>query len=343
MAQIDAKSVEAQLRNGDISNIYYFFGMDISSVETFTKRLIKHLLGEMEEFALTKINGKEFNLPSFCTTLDAMPMMSEYNVILINDYNCDEQRDNVTKEMIQTLKHIPSQTIVIFNITGFDIKGGKKSITPKNKKLTEFAAKNGVLCEFPLQTVNELSKSIVTSVSRHGCTIRPDNAKILAEMCLSNTLMINNEIDKLCAYVINGEITIDIINLCVASYSNTTVYEFAKAVFDGKRQVAITILDELLAQRIDKTIILFAISGSFTDFYRAAIALKHRRNSQDLMHDFGYYYEFAVNNAMRDCRKMSIAKIRRCIKILRNTAVLFNSATVDGRIIFEKAITEMMI
>ena len=144
MAQIDVREVTSQIKKGDIKNLYYFFGRNVSGVESLTRLLIKQTVGDMEDFALTKINGKDIHIPSFCDTIEMLPMMCEYNCVLINDYNCDEMREDITKSLIEALKKIPQQTVVIFNVTGFDLKNGKKTITGKNKKLVDFAAKNGI-------------------------------------------------------------------------------------------------------------------------------------------------------------------------------------------------------
>ena len=65
-------------------------------------------------------------------------------------------REDITKSLIEALKKIPQQTVVIFNVTGFDLKNGKKTITGKNKKLVDFAAKNGIVCEQELKHLPNL-------------------------------------------------------------------------------------------------------------------------------------------------------------------------------------------
>lgn len=127
MAQIDAKKLTAQLKNEKLNNLYYIYGQNISGVEQITKNIIKRAVGDNEEFALNKLSGKELNVSEFRDMAEMMPMMSEYNCILVNDYNCEEQREDTTKQLIAALNYVPSQTVVIFNVTGFDVKNGRKN------------------------------------------------------------------------------------------------------------------------------------------------------------------------------------------------------------------------
>ena len=230
MAVKDVKEVSAQIKKSEFQNLYYFYGRNVSGVENLTRLLIKNTVGGMEEFALTKINGKEINIPALRDTMEMLPMMCEYNCILINDYNCDEIREDTTKQLIEALKEIPSQTIIVFNVTGFDVKDGKKVPTAKNKKLIDFVSKNGIVCEQELKTPAELAKSVLASVQKRGCEISIGTAQQLAEMCLSNPLMISNEIDKLCAYANGSTITNEMLELMVAQQTDTTVYSLANAI-----------------------------------------------------------------------------------------------------------------
>ncbi len=153
MAKTDSRILDSSLKKGELSSIYYLFGADVTGVERMTKKIIK-------------------------------------------DYNCEKpyedmrgkSADDVTKKLLEILKDIPRQTVVIFNVTGFEIKvqrdykSGQNIIKDKNKKLADFAAKNGILCEFPMKTSSELSKLIASKVSARGGLISIENGKELAEM-----------------------------------------------------------------------------------------------------------------------------------------------------------------
>lgn len=347
MAQEDVKTIIAQLKKCELSNLYYLYGADVSGVEKLTKKIIRAAVGDNEEFALNKINGKEINISDFRDMTEMMPMMSEYNCILVNDYNLEEHKEDENKQLLDALKEIPPQTVVIFNVTGFEVKvkvsRDKRTIIDKNKKLADAVLKYGIVCEQATKTPNELAKEISAKVSARGGMISVDNAKELAAMCLSDTLMIENEIDKLCAFADGREITSEIIHGLVAQQSSVTVYNLANAVSSFNKKAAFEALDELMAQRVSRGIILATISGSFMDMYRAACARASGRQVPDMQNDFAYKWDFMVKNAFRDSSRMSVRRLRKCVSILRDTAVQLNSTSSDERVVLEEAVTKMLM
>lgn len=350
MAQNDVRTVMAQLKKGELHNLYYLYGQNVSGVETLTKKIIKKAVGENEEFSLNKLNGKSLNISDFRDMAEMLPMMSEYNCILVNDYNCEDQREDVNKRLIDALKEIPSQTVVIFNITGFEIKTkkvkGKLEVADKNKKLVDFISKNGIVCEQGIRTPAELAKDITARVSAKGGMISVESAQELASMCLSDTLMIENEIDKLCAYANGREITSVMLRELVSQQSDLTVYNLANAVSSFNRKKAFEILDDLLSRfpkNEDRRYLFSVVSGSFTDMYRAVCARQSGRGVADVASDFGYKWEFMVRNSFRDSSGMSLRRLRECMEILRDTAIQLNSTSADEKIVLETAVTKMLM
>ena len=357
MPQIDPKTLKAKLSKGEISNLYYIFGCNIPEVEKLTKQIIRAAVGDNEDFALNKINGKNLDFSELYDMIQMMPMMSEYNCILINDYNCEKPReimvglkaDDLNKKLLDTIKELPSQTVVIFNVTGFEIpvrsdyKTGRSIIKDKNKKLADYAAKEGILVECPVKSGNELAKDIASSVSARGSLISLDTALELADMCQYDALTIRNEIDKLCAYSGNKEITADVLHNLVHRQSDATFFKLADAVAAFNKSSAFEALDEMMQDKDNRGAVLANITASFIDMYRAACARKSGKQVYDVKEDFGYVWEFKVKNAFRDCSRMSIKRLRECIKILRDTNITLNSGVVDEKVILEQAITRILM
>lgn len=351
MPLTDSKIIEKSLKNGKIDNIYYLYGQNITGVQKLTQQIIKSAVGDNEDFALTRLDGKKIDFSELYDTIQMMPMISEYNCILINDYNCEKPRedmrgqtaDTLNKKMLEILKDIPSYTVIIFNVTGFEIKTKKGKITDKNKKLADFVDKKGTVCEMGLLSAVEMTNFILSGVSAGGAVISKNNARELADMCLYDILTVENEINKLCAYAQGREITRDMLEILVHRQTNITVFQLADAVASFNRQSAFNALDELMTDKNNRGSVLANITNSFLDMYRASCARSSGRGIQDVMGDYSYVWEFKVKNAFRDSSRMSTARLRECIKILRDTAVQLNSTAVDEKIVLEQAVTKMLM
>jgi DNA polymerase-3 subunit delta len=357
MPVLDTKTLKSMLNKGDIQRLYYIYGQNVPDVEKATKLIVKAAVGENEEFALNKLEGRYLDFSDLYDMIQIMPMMSDYNCILINDYNCEKPRENmaglraedINKKLLETIREIPDQTVVIFNVTGFEIalktdfKTRKTYIKDKNKKLADFIEKNGTVVECPVKSENELAKNIAASVSARGSLISIDNARELADMCQSDTLTIRNEIDKLCAYVGKNEITKDVLYNLVHRQSDTTFFKLADAVAAFNKRSAYEALDELMQDKNNRNVVLSTITSSFIDMYRAACARKSGKQFFDVKEDFGYALDFKVKNAFRDSSRMSIKRLRKCISILRDANMLLNSSGCDEKTVLEQTVTKMLM
>lgn len=350
MPQADGKAVEKQIKSGQLSNIYYIYGADVAAVERLTKKLIKAAVGDNEEFALNRIEGRNLDPSQLRDMSEMMPMMSENNCILVNDFNCEEQREDTVKQVLETIKELPSQTVLIFNVTGFEIKTRYDSkvrarvVADKNKKLVSAADKAGTVVEFPLRTPVELAKDIAASVSARGGAISLDTARELAERCLSDPLTIKNEIDKLCAYADGREITMEMLDGLVHRQTSISVFNLADAVASFNRRQAFEALDELMQDKENRGSVLANITNSFLDLYRVTLARQSGKNSGAVIQDFEYFKRgFAIEKLFKSGQRIGLTRLHECLRILRDTAEKLNSTGGDEKVVLEQMVTEMLM
>lgn len=344
MPEINSTDLLKKLKASELSNVYYIYGKDILTVEGVTKAIMKKTLGKNWNNDCTKIEGKNIDISSVLDILEMSPMFAEYNAILINDLNAEELSADKLQQFTDAVENIPDYTVLIINITGFDVKNGKRFFSGKNKKLVDCIVKKGMVCECGLKTMPLIVKSITDTAQKSGCTISKRNAEKLAEYCLLDSMQIRNELEKLCAYRENDEIRMEDIDSLVSGQIETDSFKLAKAVVSMNARQAFFLLNDLLDKRNEPVVVLSAISMAFLDLYRARAAMTVDKRQNDIINDFKYKgREFAVNNAYRDCRKISLENIRSCICILRDTDKKLKQSSASHKIILEKALTEMLI
>ncbi len=342
MAVIDCKGVSAKIRQGEIAGAYYFYGVDIVQIEDMTRKLLHKATGGNELMALTKYDGKSLDIRNLSDSAELFPMMSPYNCILISDFNAEKYSEEQLKQLFKICENLGEQTVLVFSITGFDVKDGKKSPTAKNKKLIDKIAKIGTVCEAVQRTFPEISKSIMSAVQKKGCTIERGTADELVMRCMGNTVQLKSELEKLCAYANGSEITKKMVSDLVAPSVETTVFALAKAVIFLRSASAMEELDRLCAMRTNRTFIVHAVASAFIDLYRASVAWRSNKISSDMQKDFGYRFDFVVKNAFRDCRRIAPERLRACISVLRDLEQTLNSSAADERILMETAIVKML-
>ena len=344
MSSVTAADFEKNIKSQSIQNIYYIYGRDSGRVGKLAQIVREKVLGKgYSSSDYIRFNGDEFSVSEFLETAEMYPMFTEYNFIEINDLNADSLKADELKKVAALFESIPEKTIILIAITGFDIKGGKKTVGAKNKKILDAASKYGIAVEAELRKSTELYKYIMQYALDNGSVISQPNAKKIAELCLGNTIAAENETDKLCAYANGAEITGEMIDEMVSVGLDTNAFVLASAVASFDAPLAMKLLDELTSLRIDGIAILSAVSSAFIDLYRASSAMSSSVGEAEVVSDFSYRgREFVVRNAFRDARKTSTAHLRKCLKILANADMKCKSTALDSKIIIEKAIAMML-
>ena len=346
MPLVNDITLARDIRNNEIANIYYFFGKDISMIESYTKRLINKLV-PIDEQAVNfqKFDGKIINLSDFSDACEAFPMFSDRVVIAVNDLNADSLNAADFKFFTQILGNLPETTTVIIYSTGIDLYKTKTRLTDKNNRLMDFCQKNGVACDFAMKSVNQLGKIIASKITKKGCTISKKTAEYIAEKCNGDTVLANSEINKLCSYMEEGEITNDIVDLLCVKRLDTDAFRLATAIAKCDSATSFQIMDELFSLQTDSFMILTAISMSFIDIYRAVVAKSRGKSPNNVISDFSYpkNRSFAVNNAFRDSSNIIPKRIRNCIEILSKTDIQMKSLRTDKRLLLEQAVAQMLI
>lgn len=339
---MDCKSMSTQIRRGELANLYYLYGADLVQVDAMTRQLVKKATGDNETFALTKYEGKNLDMQALSDAAQMFPMMAPYNCIWVHDLNAEQCREDQLKELLEICKNIGEQTVLLFSVTGFDVKDGRKTPSGKNKKLIDCIAKYGVVCEAAQKTLPEIAKSLISGAQRRGCQMGRGAADVLAARCMGNTVQLQSELEKLCAHANGGEITEAMITSLVAPSIETTTFALAKAVISLRPAAAMTELDRLFAMRTNRTFIVHAVASAFLDLYRAAVAWRSNHSPEDMKSDFAYRHDFIVKNAFRDCRKIAPERLRACVSVLRDLELKLNSSAADERILLETAIVKML-
>lgn len=335
-----------QLRAGDYKPCYFFYGKDVATLESVVRRLVNKLVPkDSRDLNYHFFNGAELDFMRLSEVLDSMPMFADRVVALVNDFNAESAKADDLKLLQTAIGGVDSSTTTaIFYATGIDLCSGKKNLSAKNMKLAECIVKNGgAVVEFAYKKPQDLVKYIQTRVQKCGAEISYGAALSLAESCLCNVLALNNEIDKLAAYRFGGMISEEDVSELVAGQLDTDAYKLARAVTSGDKNACFLILSELYSRQQESIPLLSVIGGAFLDLYRAKIAMIGGRGESEAAADFGYRgREFVVRNAMRDCSRIPIERLRYCLRVLSDCDIDMKSKKTDSRILLETAIIRML-
>ena len=171
MAVQTAKAFRTALRKEPLQNFYYLYGADLVQVAELTDQLVQVATNQQPESALTKLDGKKLDLRELEDAAQMFSLFAPYNCILIHDLNAESLREPAFQQLMELLKTISGVTVLIFQITGFDVKDGRRSVSGKNKKLIDWIAKHGTVCEAVPASLSELVRQLCSQAKQAGCTL----------------------------------------------------------------------------------------------------------------------------------------------------------------------------
>ncbi len=342
---LSEQELVASVKSG-IKPCYFLFGKDVATLESFVKKLTGKIVpSEARDLNYRFFPGGEPDIPAIADSVEALPVFAERTLTAVNDLDCDK----LTPKQITELKEIvslvdPETSTLLFYSTAADLTGGKKNLTEKNKSFAEHIVKcGGAVAEFKIKKPEELIRFICKSVEKEGSAISEQAARMLAERCGSDLMMIKNEIAKLSAYRCGSEISPDDISALVTGQIDADAYKLARQISEGRREQAFETLDRLYSLQKETPALLTAVAYSFMDLYRAKLAMMSGRGLKEMTSSFQYKgREFAAKNALRDCSRIPIEKLRMCISVLSECDAGIKSLRTDDRVLFEEAIVRML-
>lgn len=341
MGRIDEKTLKAQIKEESFSRAYFIFGDEDYLKELCTARLLKKLAtGPLADFNLHRFDGKQCSLDDVLRDADLLPMMGGVNVVVCNDYPFDKSEKDC-KAIKEYLADAPETTVLIFSY---------EAVSPDIKKSNRWKgveaafAKYGSSIQLNRKSQSELIKLIISACKKRGAEISTAAANYLISVSGNDIKALLSEANKLSAYSNGGEITREMIDSLAVKSLSARVYDLSNAVVRSRYDDAFKILDFLFATREDPSFILSAAANCFVDMYRVKCARAAGEAYQNITQYYSYGNRFfALDNAARDSRNLSVEQLRRCLDVIMKADNDLKSTSLDEKLVFEEMLVKLLI
>lgn len=340
MGTITESALNAELKAGKLRRVYFLYGEEDFLVKTYADRVTALAVPEDAR----DMNFVKYSEPpksdDLSDQVDNMPFFADYKCVMIDDLDAEDLDNAEHKAYLSVIANVPDTTVLIIALKCVVID--PKKIKAKTKKLMAACSDAGCVCEFKRLTPAKLACMTEKKFAKAGCSISSENAAYLAEECGGSLTVLQTEIEKLCSYRQSGEITREDIAALVPRRVDSNIYSLAKELFAGRTGNALHILDDLFVQRTEPFLILSALSGHFTDLYRAKLGQQAKKSSADTAKAFGYYGRtFVMDGAYRSVKNLSARYLGDCVAMLYKANRLMNSTRSDRRTLIERTIIEI--
>ncbi|MEG0546230.1 MAG: DNA polymerase III subunit delta [Oscillospiraceae bacterium] len=341
MPAMDERELKKSITSKNFKNAYLIYGEEAYLKQYYSNLLAQKCVNQgMEGFNLKKLQGDTTTIDEILSTGETLPTFSDYLCVLVNDFPLDTLTPTEKEDFECFIKDIPETTIMIFWQGSAEINLKKNA---KWRGLVELFNKYGASICFDKLDKNSLSKVLISGATKRKCEIDKVAAFYLIDMVGDDLNILQSEMDKLCNYKSEGNITkSDIDTVCTKSLE-ATVFDLSKMIVAGNISKAFSILNMLLSQKEKPELILGALISAYVDMYRVKLSLAAGEKLDYCTNFFNYRnIEFRLRNAARDAKNLTIQQLRKSLDELNKADKQIKTRVIEEKTIIEKLIIELV-
>ena len=340
MAKLDEQGLKAQIKSGEYSNAYLIYGDESYLKNHYVSQIRKKLINPaFEAFNLHIYDGKDIKLDDALKDAQILPMMDEYNLVIVKDYPVTRSKNDI-KLIEEYLEDLNENAVFIMLFDAYE--PDEKSAAFKN--LVKLFDKYGACVNIQKRSENDVAKLLVSGAKKRGSSIDMNNARYLISVSGNDLKVLLNELDKLALFAKDGEITKAIIDDMATKCLQARIFDVSKAIVAGNPDAAYNALGVLFEQKTEAVVINGAIAGAYIDMYRVKCAKSAGFSYDKVVADYGYRgREFAVKNASRNCENLSEEQLRLSIDEIIKTDLKLKSTGIDSRLAVEELIAKLIL
>lgn len=345
MAQFNEESLKKHIKTGEFMRVYLIYGNEGFLKQHYANEICKKSVSkDFEDFNLKKLDGKETSLNEIYDCVSSFPMMSDYTCTIIKDFHLTDyigERGKLDSEFETVISDLPESSILVFWMDTIEVD----EKTGKWPKLLKVIDSIGACAKIDKRTRSDLAKLICSSAAKKTCSLSKDNAYYMIGLVGEDMSTLQNELNKVCAYVGEGEITREHIDKIVIVSIEAKIFQLSRMIVRGEADNAFINLGNLFKLREEPVVILSVLSKAFVDMYRVKAAKEKGLPASKLGEDFpsAYKYKgFVIDNASTDASKYTLTQLKSALNLLSEADRRLKSTGEDGRTVLEELILRLL-
>ena len=229
------QALNAQIKEGAPARIFLLYGDERFLVRSYRDRLKAAIIGD-DTLNLNIFRGEKAVLEEVEDLAQTAPFFAEKRLIIIEESGWFKGESRLS----EVLPGVPESTYLIFTESAADAR----------TKAFKTLAKLGMAAELGLQSDAELSGWIAKKADRSGRKITRGAVQLVLDRVGNEMSLLDAELEKLIAYTEGREVIAepDVEAVCSERFEDR-VFDMIDRVFEGRRESALALYEELLALR----------------------------------------------------------------------------------------------
>ncbi len=302
--------LKKDLKEKHLGSFYILSGQEDYLRRYYLAEMKKQLLdGLTESFNFHRLNNETFSLEALADALQALPMMAERTMVLLEDVNLFDCGD--TDTLTALLNDLSPECCLVVYLEEF--KPDKRK-----KKLWEAIEKHAVLADFAYQSETDLKPWIARHFRSAGKQIAPELCSYLLQQCGLSMTRLHGEILKICAYSGAEVIVRADIDAVVEPTLEAVVFQITDALGQRDFDRALERLHVLLKLQTEPIPIVAAIGAQARRLYAAKL-LQNAGKSAEALASLCGIAPYAATKTMQQARRLSERFCRRAVELCCQT------------------------
>ena len=340
MAIVFEDTLKKNVSANSLLRVYLLFGEDGFLKKSYSDKLLKLITEPDDVFNCSKFDSN-CDLQDVYDAVLQLPFMGDQKFIELYDFDFEKCSKTELDRLCTLIEEVPDTACFVIRLDSVDFDSKKSS---KFKRILTSVEKNGgIVAKLDHRKAPELSKMLCDGAAKRGCKFEPNAARYLIETAGDDINLLKNELEKLCAFVLNGTITKETVEMVSIKTVETSVYNLSKFIIEGDVSASLKILDELFFTRVEPMVILHTISSVYVDMLRVFAAKSVSLTTKDVDTEFGYKAKaFLLDKATLNLRKFDRKKLELSLDALIEADRCLKSFGAEPRIILEQLIVRLI-
>lgn len=330
---LDLLQFESELKKGIEKKCIIFCGQDETLIKDYIKDIVKKTItDDFKQLNYVKIDGTNFEFDSVINACETLPFMSEKKIVVL--YRADFLSDNSDSKGNKMFENIslyidklsPYTLLIMYYV--FDNKREKPS-----KKLMKLDKRSCIVRADKIRGAN-LEQKVKKFFHDSNKEIGKVELRLFCNKLDNNMGIIENEVEKLCCYTMDREITKQDIEDMFPQKSEEDIFDMVDFLAQKKAEKAIDIMNELIYKGVKLPYILYMVERQFKLLLNISIGLEVKKDKNTLTKELKLN-PYICEKLIAQSKKFTMKQIKSAVDLCLDCEIKLKSSTIDSKISME--------
>ncbi|AAK79244.1 DNA polymerase-3 subunit delta [Clostridium acetobutylicum] len=341
---INYTELEENIKKNNIENVYIMCGFNEKLMkESINKILKKSISQDFESLNYSVFDGNEVEFEDILNACETVPFMSEKRMVVVyragflndNSSGSNKNSDKLIKDIEKYVPNVPKHCILVMYYV-FDNTREKPSYRVKkfDKKVcvVEFSKLRGM----------QFQKKVKDVFAEKGKQIGKTELNYFCSRVENNMDIVYNEIEKLCCYTLEKEITKESIDNLLQPNETDDIFNLVDYISQSKPEMAITVLNEIMYKGVKANSILYMVERQFKLMLSIKIGIENKQSKEALVKELKLN-PYVCDKMINECKRFTMKKILKSLDICLRTEKELKSVSGDPKFKMEVLIINLAI